>query len=211
MKKSQAIDAIEQNSRIVYTLALLTGIICIIGFSLDIFAISLGANFSSIEWRMGFVQQLGERCIIFLFGASLLCYTLQVSTIRQKHRIAQIYCILGLCICLGCFFYWQDSFRFRNLATGNLDTQSQSLEKQIQELSPQSMAHSSLAARQEHKEYAIEILQKNTEKLAQRATTGLYKTVIRTSVSLLIVGFGLVVMGLITLQSKQVLDVKHFS
>ena len=211
MKKFQAIDALEQGDRTVYTLASLTGIICIIGFSLDILAVSLGATFSSIEWRMGFVQQLGERCIIFLFGASLLFYTLQASTIRQKHGIAKIYCTLGLCICLSCFFYWQDGLRFRALATGNLNTQSQGLERQIQEFPSRSMDQSLSAVRQEQKEYAIKILQENTGKLAQRATTGLYKTVIRTSVSLLVVGFGLVVMGFMTLRPKRIFDSKHFS
>lgn len=204
----QMIDDSEHRHHIVHTLTLLTGIICVVGFGLDMLAISLSPALSSIEWRMGFMQQLGERCIILLFGGALLCYSLQTMPIRLK-PIALMCCGLGLCISLSSVFYLQDSFRFRSLAIENLATQRQTLEQQIQQFTPEPASEFTVGPAQ--KEEAIELLREKTQTLSLRAKTSIQKTVTRTFCSLLLVGAGLIILGQMTLRSKRRLEpVPHY-
>ena len=204
MVMPQMSDATEHRRRTVYTLALITSIICIVGFGLDMVALSLRPTVSSIEWRMGFMQQLGERCIILLFGATLLCYGLQTMSTGLK-RIAWVCCGLGLCLSLSGFFYLQDSVRFRALAIENLTTQRQNFEQQIQQFSPEDAALSELVVDPAQKEQALNLLRERTQTLKSRASVRIQKTVTRTFCSLLLTGIGLVALGQITLRPKRFL------
>lgn len=189
-------------SRTVYTFALITSLICIVGFSLDMVALSLRPTLSSIEWRMGYMQQLGERGIIFLFGVTLLCCCLQPIPVARK-QLSWFCCGLGLCISLSGFFYLQDSFRFKSLAIENLNTQRQTLEQQIQQLTPPPTAPVAPAVISARKEEALKLLQERTQTLESRANIRIQKTMTRTFCSLILVGTGLFTLGQVTLRSKR--------
>lgn len=201
-------DAVQHPSRTAHTLALLTSLICMAGFALDMLALSLGPNLSSSEWRMGFMQQLGTRCIVLLFGTSLLCYSLQTRPLSLR-RIAWVCCGLGLCLSLSSLFYLQDSLRFQSLAIENLTTQRQSLEQQIQQFTPQTPTPSELAVDPARRDQAIELLRQRTQTLSLRARVRIQKTIARTFCSLLLVGVGLVTLGQITLKSTRFLETRH--
>jgi hypothetical protein len=62
-----------QNAKYIF---LLIGIVCLAGFSLGILAIGLPPNFSSLEWRVDFLQQFGDRSITLMLGAALTMWGL---------------------------------------------------------------------------------------------------------------------------------------
>ena len=204
MMMPQMSDAVEHRRRTVYTLALITSIICIVGFGLDMAALSLRPTISSIEWRMGFMQQLGERCIILLFGGTLLCYGLQTMSTGLK-RIACVVCGLGVLPSLSGFFYLHDSVRFRALAIENLTTQRQNFEQQIQQFSPESTTSPELVVDSAQKEKALKLLRERTQTLKSRTSVRIQKTVTRTFCSLLLTGIGLVTLGQMILRPKRFL------
>ncbi len=201
MVMPQLRDISPHREETVHNLALMTGIICIAGFGLDLLAMSLQPTFSSIEWRMGFMQQIAERCIILLFGGALLCYGLQTMP-AWLNRMAWVCCGLGLCMSLSGFFYLQDSVRFKSVAIENLSTQQQNLEQRIQQFTPQPRSSLDLVADPARKEKAVEILRERTQALESSAKVRIQKTVTRTFSSLLLSGTGLVILGRTTLRSK---------
>lgn len=198
MTLSPAKGALPHRDRLVYTLALIVSLVCLFGLSLDLLAISLNPIPSSIEWRMGYMQQVGERCIILLFAMGLLGYSCQARPMGLK-RIAWLCLGLGLCMSLSSVFYLRDSFQFRSLAIANLSSQTQNLEQRIQTFTPPT---SSMAVDPAKKERAIELLGDSAQSLESRAKIGIQKTVSRTFFSFFLVGLGLMRIGQIALSSN---------
>lgn len=193
-------------SRTIYTLAFITGLICIVGFGLDTIAISLGPKISSIEWRMGYMQQLGEYSIILLFGLALLGFSLQTNPKRLK-GIAWFCCGAGLCFSLSSFLYLQDSLQFSSLAIENLSIQQQKLEQKIQQFIPQPGSFPESVVDPAKKEQALELLQERTVSLQSNAKIRIQKTMVRTFSSLSPVGSGLVSLGVVMLSPRQLFKV----
>ncbi|WP_035992551.1 hypothetical protein [Leptolyngbya sp. KIOST-1] len=198
MRLSQPSGALPQPQRLVYTLALITGLICLVGVSLDLLALSLSPLQASLEWRMGYMQQVGERCVILLFAGGLLCHGFQPRP-RGLKRLAWACCGLGLCLSLSSFFYLRDSVQFSSLAIANLATQTQNLEQRIQTFAPQPNSPLNLNVDAAQKARAIERLGESAQALEARAKIGIQKTAIRTFFSLLLAGLGLVALGQIAL------------
>ncbi|WOD37911.1 hypothetical protein [Nodosilinea sp. E11] len=203
-------DIADQDSSIIHSLTLIASLICIVGFSLDMLSISLGLALDSIEWRMGFVQQLGERCIILLFGAALLCHSLQTTPARLK-QIGWLCCVLGLWISLSSLFYLQDSFRFKSLALENLVNQQQNLTQEIQQFSPQPTEALGAIMDPVRKEQAVKLLEERTQELSAIAKIRIRKTVARTFFSLLLTGMGLGALGQVSARSVRSLGMAKYS
>ena len=56
------------------SLCRIVGLVCLAGFFIDILALAVPPNPMALEWRVNFLQQVGDRSIVLLFGSALMMY-----------------------------------------------------------------------------------------------------------------------------------------
>ena len=72
----------------------IVGLVCIVGFVIDILTIAFPPAFGSIEWRVNILQQISDRSIILLFGLALTLYSSLYNRPWRKYLVA-------ICLTLG--------------------------------------------------------------------------------------------------------------
>ena len=81
----------------------IVGLVCIVGFVIDILAIGFPPAFDNLEWRINILQQVSDRSIILLFGFALTLYSSLHNRPWRKYLVAT--CLILSHSCLW-FFRW---------------------------------------------------------------------------------------------------------
>lgn len=115
-------------------LSQIVGLTCIAGFISDIFVAAMPVTLRSAPWRMGLLQQMGDRGIILLFGLSLLALSYAGKRLWSQ-RIGLVSTVVGVFFLLSCLGFVKDSLSLQKATIGNLDTQISKLQGQIQQQS----------------------------------------------------------------------------
>ncbi|MGB3300303.1 MAG: HpsJ family protein [Phormidesmis sp.] len=169
------------------------GLVCIVGFIFDMAVLGLPPQ-NNAEWRIGFIQELANRSIIFVFGLGLVMFG-SIGNSKSRLRLtAKLSMAVGLLFFLLCLGSVVDSIRLNQQAMGNISTQESQLQSQIEE------ARSNPAALPENIDLAA--LEQVSQQLTQQADSirsNTKRTVFKTGISnignLAIVGAGLLAMG----------------
>jgi hypothetical protein len=174
-------------------LSLIVGLVCLSGFSLGILALGLPANIVSLEWRINFLQQLGDRSITLMFGAALTMWGICGN--RQLLKRLAIVCLIGgIIIHLCSILVIYDSLALRVQALANIDSQANNLQTQIDvgrnnpEFLKTNIAPTSF-------ERASQNVASQAEALKQKAKAQITKTGIVSLGNLIVIGLGLIALG----------------
>ncbi|WP_121969136.1 HpsJ family protein [Leptolyngbya sp. BC1307] len=179
---------------------LIVGLTCLAGFCIDTLTLGLPPSPFNLQWRVNFLQQVGDRSIILLFGSALLLYS-QLGNRRLTRPLSLICLGVGVAFMLSCILIIRDSLILQEQAVGNITTQAEQLQAQIEESkgSPELLAE----VTPEQIAQAEQQLTSQAEQLKQNAQTGITKAGLASIGNLIAVGAGLVGLGRFGLTSAR--------
>lgn len=181
-------------------ICLIVSLVCLAGFAIDALALGLPPNPFDLEWRVGFLQQVGDRSIILLFGSALLLYS-QIGNRRLTRPLSLICLGVGVAFMLSCILIIRDSLILQEQTVSNITTQAEQFQAQIEESkgSPELLAE----VTPEQIAQAEQLLTSQAEQLKQNAQTGITKAGLASIGNLIAVGVGLVGLGRFGLTSAR--------
>jgi hypothetical protein len=170
----------------------LTGMACLAGFTVDTLVLGFPANPGDLAWRASFLQQVGDRSIILLFGMALLMYGFMESRAWRK-RLAMLSLAIGIAFQLSCVLVIRDSASLQKQALGRIGEQATQIETRIAE----ARTNPELAAKltPDQIDSAAKQLTIQSETLEKKAKTGIFRAGLSSVGNLLIVGLSLLLLG----------------
>lgn len=170
----------------------IVGAACLAGFLVDITTLVFPPAIRNVEWRVGLLQQIGDRSIILLFGLALLMYGLiQVRQIRRQLAVVSL--AVGVAFLLSSVFIIHDSLILRDQTIQNIDTQAATIQTQIQEARINPPSGSNITP--EDLEQAKILLTDQINNLKNNANTSFVRSGVSSIGNLLIVGISLIGLG----------------
>lgn len=170
----------------------IVGLACVAGFIVDLLVLTFPPNFGELTWRIGFMQQVGDRSVILLFGIALLLYGLLDSR-RGRKRLAMACLVLGAIFNLSCIMVIRDSLTIQEQALVNINNQATQLQTQIQQVQQDPSKAPNIKPDQLEK--AAQTLTTQADTAKQNAKTGVLKTGVSTVGNLVVVGLALIGLG----------------
>jgi len=96
---------------------------CLAGFLVDMIVLTFPPALGNVEWRVGFLQQLGDRSIILLLGLALIMYSwIDIRPWRRKLALACL--IIGVVFNLSSVLAIRDNLKVQEMAITNISTQA---------------------------------------------------------------------------------------
>lgn len=187
----------RKNSSDTYTpgqgLSLIVGLACVAGFLVDLAVIALPPDPLNIQWRINFLQQVGDRSVVLLFGFALLMFGLLDS--RGLRKQFALFCLmLGVAFALSGVIVMRDSLKFQDIAIRNITSQEAQVRTQIEsaQSNPQGVSP----------DLTPEVLQQASQELTQRVEsakqstkTGVLKVGASSVGNLIVSGIALIFIG----------------
>ena len=170
----------------------LIGIACLAGFVVDLFVLTFPPSFGALQWRVGFMQQVGDRSIILLFGLALTMYGL-LDQRNLRRQLALVCLVLGVIFNLSCVLVIRDSLTFQEQAMISINQQASTLQSQIQNLQNNPPANQRVTP--EQLQQATKALGTQADTLRQNAKTGTLRNAVSSVGNLVIVGLTLIALG----------------
>jgi hypothetical protein len=170
----------------------IVGFTCLAGFVIDMLAIALPPDPLAIEWRINFLQQLGDRSIILLFGAALLLYG-NIDNRRWLKQMALACLIIGILFHVSCILVIRDSATIRQQAIETISNQATQLQTQIEQ--SQNNPNAATRVTPEQIQQASQRVTSQAEVLQANARTGVFKAGLSSIGNLVVVGLGLIGLG----------------
>jgi len=172
------------------SLCRIVGFTCLAGFLFDLLLLALPPNPGSLEWRVGFMQQVGDRSIILLFGAALTMFG-SLDSRQWLKQLAMGCLVVGVVFHLSCILLLRDSLTLQQQTITNISNQAAQLQTQLQQTENELTAEVSPEERQQ----VSQLLTTRAETLRQNARTGILKAGLSTVGNLIVIGLGLVSLG----------------
>jgi hypothetical protein len=169
----------------------IVGFTCLAGFLFDLLLLALPPNLGSLEWRVGFMQQIGDRSIILLFGAALTMFG-SLDSRQWLKQLAMGCLVVGVVFHLSCILLLRDSMVLQQQAIANISNQAAELQTQL-EASENDPAVAEVSP--EERQQVAQLLTTRAETLRQNARTGILKAGLSTVGNLVVIGLGLVSLG----------------
>ncbi|HIK15547.1 MAG TPA: hypothetical protein IGS53_09735 [Leptolyngbyaceae cyanobacterium M33_DOE_097] len=170
----------------------IVGFACLAGFLVDMIVLTFPPALGNVEWRVGFLQQLGDRSIILLLGLALIMYSwIDIRPWRRKLALACL--IIGVVFNLSSVLAIRDNLKVQEMAITNISTQASQLQTQIQKAQADPKANPNLTP--ERLEQAAQLLNSQANALKQNAKTSVLKNGISSVGNLVVVGLALIGLG----------------
>lgn len=178
----------------------IVGLACCVGFLIDIAVLAFPLSFGNIEWRIGMLQQIGDRSIILLFGSACLLFS-SLNTRQLRKPIALLSLAVGVFFLVSSIVAIRDGSSFNKKATEAITSQASAVQKQLDE----AKADASLAPNvtPEQMQQAEQELQLRADAMQKQAKLGMLKKSSSSVGNLLITGFGLIALGRVGTHSQR--------
>jgi hypothetical protein len=170
----------------------IVGFTCIAGFLVDLLVLTFPPAFGSVEWRVGFLQQLGDRSIILLFGLALLLFGI-IEWRAWRRRLALFCLVTGVVFNLSCVLVIRDSLQLQKQALTNISNQASQLQTQIEKAKDNPKPNQNVTP--ERLNQATQLLSSQASALKENAKTSVLKASISSVGNLVVVGLGLIGLG----------------
>jgi hypothetical protein len=172
-------------------IARIVGFTCLFGFLADMVALTfpLGAG---AAWRVGLLQQMGDRSIVLLFGLALIIFSFWDSPQLRK-PFSYVSLGVGVLFLLTCILVIRDSLTLQSLAVDRISQEAQQLQTQVEEskTNPEITAN----ATPEDFAQALAAIESQANTLTQNAKTTLTKTSLASTSNFVVMGIGLLGLG----------------
>jgi len=170
----------------------IVGFACLAGFLVDLFVLTFPPAFGAIEWRIGFLQQLGDRAVILLFGLALVMYGI-INFRQWRRRLALTCLVLGVLFNLSCILVIRDSLAFQQETLTKINTQAAQVQSQIQKAQDDPKVAPNITP--EKLQQASQQLSSQATSLKQNTQTSVLKTTVSSVGNLVVVGLALIGLG----------------
>jgi hypothetical protein len=174
---------------------LVIGITSLAIFALNILALALTSNFSSVQWRVNFLEQVGNRSIALLFGFGLVLYGFSDKPKLCK-RLAYLCLMAGLFFQMGCILMINDTIVLREEASQNIAQQSQQVKNQLEE-------EQGDIANSVEIEQAVQQIGIREKELQERAQSDITRAGVVSLGNIFIPGIGLMALGWLGLKGNR--------
>lgn len=173
---------------------LIIGITSLAIFVLNMLALILTAEPGSVEWRVNFLDQLGNRSIAPLFGFALIIYSFSGNYTLRKW-LAFVCLMAGILFQMGCFLVIHDTLAIQRQASAHIAQQAEQFISQIEE--GQIEVDDATEAEQ-----AVERVAITEQELSEQAKSDITRAGIVSVGNLLIPGLGLIGLGRLGLRIR---------
>lgn len=170
----------------------IVGFACLAGFLVDLFVLTFPPAFGALEWRIGFLQQLGDRAVILLFGIALVMYGI-IDFRTWRRRLALSCLILGVVFNLSCILVIRDTLAFQQQALTTINTQATQARSQIQKAQSNPAGVPNVTP--EQLKQLSQVVGNQVLALQENAKTTTLKTGISSVGNLVVVGLALIGLG----------------
>jgi hypothetical protein len=170
----------------------IVGFVCLAGFLIDMAAIAFPPALGSLEWRVGFLQQLGDRSIVLLFGLALLIYSNLEQRAWRKYLVTT--CLaLSVVYILGAVLVIRDGLSLQEQTLQRISAQASQVQTQIQ--NAKENPKPDVKVTPEQLQQASQLLGRQATTLKENAKTGVLKTSVSSVGNLVVIGLGLLGLG----------------
>ena len=173
-------------------ICLVAGLTCLTGFLVDMLVVGTPPEPFVIQWRIGFLQQMGDRSIILFFAMSLLLYSVY-SQRRLKRLLAIASLVIGVAFLLSCVLVIRDSLIVQEQTVRNISSQERQIQTRIDQ-EKKSEAFSNQVTPEQLQQFSQQ-LTAQSQSLKDNARKGIVRTGMASVGNLMIVGLGFVGLG----------------
>ncbi|WP_088892297.1 HpsJ-like protein, cyanoexosortase C-associated [Leptolyngbya ohadii] len=179
----------------------IVGFVCIFGFVLNMAVLFLPPQLRDATWRLGFLQQFGDRSLVLLIGAALMIAG-SIDSRRWLRQLSLISLFLGGIYLITCLLVVKDTLSLRQQALNNISAQETQVQNQIRnaQSNPAALGQNVTA---EDLQRASQTLTGQATIAKQTAQTTVLKTGIISIVNLVAIGLGLVGLGRYGLSTRR--------
>ena len=168
------------------------GLTCIAGFIVDMLVLGTPPDPFALEWRVNFLQQVGDRSIVFFFGVALLLYSIFDN--RQLKRTLSLFCLaLGVAFLMSSLLVIRDSLSLKEQAFKNISNQEEQLQTRIEQSKTNGQLPANISPDQ--LQQASQEITTRAQEIKQNAGQGITKAGMSSLGNLIVVGLGLVGVG----------------
>lgn len=172
-------------------IARIVGFTCLFGFLADMIALTfpLGAG---AAWRVGLLQQMGDRSIVLLFGLALVIFSFwEIPQLRKPFSYLSL--AVGVIFLLTCILVIRDGLVLQSRAVEQINQEAQTLQTQVEE----GRSNPEISANVSPEEFsqALATIETQAETLTQNAKTTLTKTSLASTSNFVVMGIGLLGLG----------------
>lgn len=180
------------------SIARIVGFTCIFGFIVDMTALTFPLG-SGTAWRVGLLQQMGDRSIVLLIGIALLIYSVWDNPGLRK-LLGYIALGVGTLFLLLCLLVVRDSLSLQSQAVNNIGNQATQLQTQVE----QSRSNPEITANATPDDFneALRQIDIQAETLKQNAKTTITKSGVASTSNFAVVGIALLSLGRLSMGSK---------
>ena len=179
----------------------IVGAVCLFGFALNMLVLFLPPQLGDATWRLGFLQQFGDRSLVLLLGAALTIAG-SLNSRRWLRQLSLFFLFLGGIYLITCLLVVKDTLSLRQQALNNIGAQETQVQNRIRDAqsNPSSLGENITA---EDLQQASQTLSSQATTAKQNAQTTVLKTGITSIINLVAIGLGLVGLGRYGLSSRQ--------
>ena len=170
----------------------IVGLACCVGFLFDITVLAFPLSLGNIEWRIGMLQQIGDRSILLLLGSACLLFS-SLNNRQVRKPIALLSLAVGVFFLLSSLVAIRDGSSFNKRTSEAITSQASAVQDQLDK----AKADASLAPNvtQEQMKQAERELQLRSDAMQKQAQLGTLKKSSSSVGNLLITGLGLIGLG----------------
>ncbi|MBD2231979.1 HpsJ-like protein, cyanoexosortase C-associated [Phormidium tenue] len=179
-------------------IARVVGLTCAFGFIVDMTALTFPLG-SGTAWRVGLLQQMGDRSIVLLIGIGLLIYSAWENQNLRK-PLGFLALGLGTLFLLICMLVVRDSFSLHSQAIDDIGNQAIQLQTQVE--ASRSNPEVGGNASEDDFANALRAIDTQAETLKQNAKTTITKSGIASTSNFAVVGIGLLSLGRLAMGAK---------
>lgn len=169
----------------------IVGFACLIAFLVDFLVVVFPLNVTQASWRLGTLQQIGDRSIVVLFGLALLVYGIEHR--KRLRSIALICFAIGMFFLLCCPVVAQDSLALQRQALDRIGAQASQINSRLQAI----QGNPDVAAKvpPDRLEQASQQLNAQTETAKQAANNSIFKSGFLSVGNFAVIGVSLLILG----------------
>ncbi|MEA5448608.1 hypothetical protein VB780_08535 [Leptolyngbya sp. CCNP1308] len=171
---------------------LILGLACIVGFVINMATFAIPPNPMALEWRLVFLQQIGNRSILLFLGTAMLLYSLlDLPSLVKPLALACL--IMGIVLPLSCVLLVRDHLVLQTQTMTSIDNQAQALQTQIQIAENDPSRPTEVTP--ELLQQAMAQVESQTDSLIQNARNNTTKSIVANAGNLIVIGLGLISLG----------------
>lgn len=175
------------------SLCLIVGFACLFGFITNVVVLALPPALFNVQWRIGLLQQVGDRSIVLLFSAALMMYGVLANRSLRK-QLALVCLAVGVMFVLSGTVMVRDSLKLKDMTLMNISSQEDQVRGQIRSVRDNS-ENLDPELTPEVLEQATQELNRRVESARQTTQTSLMKVGVASVGNLIMTGLSLIAIG----------------